>query len=174
MQAKKRHPDKVDGDAKSEVGSSKAYREAAKIDVKCWRVLLETVSEPRAKRALVVWFRVVFTFAVALCLATCLLVIASLFIADRAPQSTQFWGISLIVSAIFLGLGLLLSAIEAQVVQIARLTADLADQSGILLNRRVFRLLFFLSIGGLSLCGFLAILTYAILARIDQGFAVFG
>lgn len=128
----------------------------------------------KAKRALVFCFRVVFTLSVVLCLAACFLVTASLFTADRAPQTAQFWVISLIVSAVFLALGLLLRAIATQVVQITRLTDDVTDQNGTSLERPVSRLVLFLSIGGLSLCAFLAILTYAIMARIDQGFAVFG
>lgn len=128
----------------------------------------------KAKRALVFCFRFVFTLSVVLCLAACFLVTASLFTADRAPQTAQFWGISLIVSAVFLALGLLLRAIATQVVQITCHSDHLTDQNGISLERPVSRLVFLLSIGGMILCAFLAVLTYAILARIDQGFAVFG
>ncbi len=53
-------------------------------------------------------FRAVFTLAALLCLAAGLLVAVSLFIADRAPWSAQFWTISFVVTAVLLALGLLL------------------------------------------------------------------
>jgi hypothetical protein len=51
--------------------------------------------------------------------AAAALVTASLFIADRAPQSNKFLGISLVVSAVCLGAGLVLFGIQRHVAAIA-------------------------------------------------------
>jgi hypothetical protein len=78
------------------------------------------------------------------------------------------------VSGVFLVLGLLLIGIELQVVGIARIAAAPENEIVSRLGTRVVRLLILLVIAGLGLSGLLAIVNYAILARIDQGFAVFG
>jgi hypothetical protein len=119
-------------------------------------------------------FRLIFLCAMVLSLASAGLVTASLFMKDRAPETAQFLGISLAVIGIFLTLGLLLFGIQKHVAGIARLANRVEDQRPPEIEKHVFRLLVYLSLGGAGLCGFLAILTYAILARIDQGFAVFG
>jgi hypothetical protein len=125
-------------------------------------------------RLLTFAFGLLFTTAAALSIAASLLVTASLFMPDRSPQSTEFLGISLFVSGAFLALGLLLIAIEWQVVGIARIAAAGENALAESLSRKVYRLLILLVIVGLGMGGLLASLTYAILARIDQGFAVFG
>lgn len=61
-------------------------------------------------------FGVVATIAATLSVAAGLPVTASLFIADRAPQSPTFLWIHLVVSGIFLVLGLLLAGIGVQVI----------------------------------------------------------
>lgn len=119
-------------------------------------------------------FRFVFLCAIVLCLAAAVLVTASLFIADRAPQSAQFLGISIAVSGAFLSLGMLLLGIERHVLGIARWTRRSGGPLPLDFRNHFLRLLIYLSLGGAGLCAILAILTYAILARIDQGFAVFG
>ncbi len=78
------------------------------------------------------------------------------------------------MSGVFLVLGLLLIGIELQVVGIARIAAAPENEIVSRLGTRVVRLLILLVIAGLGLSGLLAIVNYAILARIDQGFAVFG
>jgi uncharacterized membrane protein len=64
-------------------------------------------SSLRRLRVLTGGFRFLFTAAAMLRVAASLLVTASLFVADRAPRSAEFLGISLLVSAAFLALGLL-------------------------------------------------------------------
>jgi hypothetical protein len=81
----------------------------------------------------VVVFRLLYLCAAILSSAAGALVIASLFIEDRAAQGTEMLGIHLAVSAVFMG-----------------------------------------GAGGALLCPVLAVMTYAILARLGQGFAVFG
>lgn len=103
-----------------------------------------------------------------------LLATASLFIAERAPWSARFWTISLVVTAVFLALGLLLRGMEVLSVGIARLCSGPPHENGPELERGVSRLMTLILVGGVCLCGFLAMVTYAILARIDHGFAVFG
>ena len=130
-------------------------------------------SSLRRLRVLTGGFRFLFTAAAMLSVAASLLVTASLFIADRAPRSAEFLVISLLVSAAFLALGLLLAGMLVQVAGIARMASD-EPTTAALLGRRVARLLMLLAVAGLGLCGLLAVVVYAILARIDQGFAVFG
>jgi hypothetical protein len=119
-------------------------------------------------------FRFVYLCAALLAAAAGLLVIASLFIEDRAPSTYEFLGISLAVSAFFLGMGLVLFGVQRHVTGIADI-ARLHD-GGIArqLATRVDRLVAHLLTGGVLLVAVLAVITYAILARIDQGFAVFG
>jgi hypothetical protein len=50
----------------------------------------------------------------------------------------------------------------------------LPQPQGDALRGKLGRLMALLTVTGLGLSGFLAMLNYAILARIDQGFAVFG
>jgi hypothetical protein len=125
-------------------------------------------------RPLVLVFVLLFTTAAALSIAISFLVTASLVIAERGPQGLQFLGISLLVSAVFLLLGLLLIGIELQIVGIARIAQ--AQDNGVPegLRNRVFRLLILLALTGLGLGAALAALTYGVIERIKQGFAIFG
>lgn len=125
-------------------------------------------------RLLTLIFGLLFTTAAALSGAAGLLVTASLFIADRSPRSAEFLGVSLVVSAGLLALGGLLVGIGIEGIGLARASADGRLAAGDRLRPRVTRLLAFLSALGLGFCAVLAHVTYAILARLDQGFAVFG
>jgi hypothetical protein len=119
-------------------------------------------------------FGLLFTAAAALAWAAGVRVTASLFIADRSPQSAAFLGVSPGVSAGSLALGLLLVGVVLQVVAIARMAAAAENAIAAKLAIRVRRLLMLLVSAALGLCGLLVIVTLAILARVDQGFAVFG
>jgi hypothetical protein len=123
---------------------------------------------------MVIVFRLVYLGAALLSSAAGALVIASRFIADRAPQGTEFLGIHLAVGAVFLGVGVLLLGIQRHVAGIAVLTHGHDGESARELAAHVSRLLVYLLAGGALLCAVLGLMTYAILARIDQGFAVFG
>lgn len=124
---------------------------------------------------MVVVFRLIYLFAALLSTAAGMLVIASFFIPDRAPQSTEFLGIHLAISAVFLVVGVLLFGIQRHVAGIAALAVQghAADTSQGL-AAHLSRLLAYLLAGGALLCAMLGAMTYGILARIDQGFAVFG
>jgi hypothetical protein len=103
------------------------------------------------------------------------LVVASFFIPDRAPRSTEFLGIHLAVGAVFLGLGVLLLGLQRHVAGIAALAAYGHDaETAQELAAHLNRLLAYLLAGGAFLCAVLGAMTYGILERIDQGFAVFG
>lgn len=124
---------------------------------------------------MVVVFRLVYLCAALLSSAAGVLVIASFFIPERAPQSTEFLGIHLAVGAVFLGVGILLFGIQRHVAGIAALAAHgHAAETAQGLAAHLSRLLVYLLAGGAFLCAVLGAMAYGILARIDQGFAVFG
>ncbi|WP_200245122.1 hypothetical protein [Lamprobacter modestohalophilus] len=123
--------------------------------------------------SMVTLFRIVYFCAALFSIASGALVITSLFIPDRAPQSLQFLIISLVVSTIFLGGGALLLGLQGQVARIATIARGLEAETARSLGKHVNRLLAYLLVGGTFLCALLGVMAYAILARIDQGFAVF-
>jgi len=125
-------------------------------------------------KALSIAFTTSFAMAAALFGMAGLLVIASLFIADTRPETHGSLGIHLFVGGVFVGLGLLLLGIMFQVIAIARIALSQDDAHAGLLRERLSRLLLLLLISGLFLCLVMALVTYGILARIDEGFAVFG
>jgi hypothetical protein len=119
-------------------------------------------------------FRLLYLCAALLSSAAGALVIASFLIPNRAPQSTEFIGIHLAVGAVFLGVGVLLLGIQRHVAGIAALAHGDDSETAPKLASRVNWLLVYLLVAGVFLCAVLGVMTYAILARIDQGFAVFG
>ena len=123
---------------------------------------------------MIVVFRLLYLCAALLATAAGMLVIASFFIADRAPQSAEFIGIHLAVGAVFLGVGVVLLGVQRHVAGITGLACGSDGEQGRELATHVSRLLVYLLVGGAFLCAVLGVMTYAILARIDQGFAVFG
>jgi hypothetical protein len=119
-------------------------------------------------------FRIVYACAALLAMAVGTLVTASPFIAGRVPASTRFLGISLVVSAVFLGVGLVIFGIRRHVAAIAATARDPDSELARERAMHVERLVAYLLAGGAFVCVVLGILTYGILERIDQGFAVFG
>jgi hypothetical protein len=123
---------------------------------------------------MVVAFRLLYLCAALLASAAGALVIASLVIPERAPQSSEMLGVHLAVGAVFLGVGVVLLGIQRHVAGIAALVRGQDGEPARELATHVHRLLVYLLVGGAVLCAVLGVMTYAILARIDQGFAVFG
>lgn len=123
-------------------------------------------------RRRVLVLRLIYVVSGVLATAAGALVTASLFIAERAPHSTKFLGISLVVSAVFLGVGLVLLGIQRHVAAVAGALRGQGDASALATHAR--QLVGYLLAAGAFVGVVLALLTYAILARIDQGFAVFG
>jgi hypothetical protein len=119
-------------------------------------------------------FRGVFFCAIALSFTAGGLVTASFFIPDRAPQSGWYIGVHLVVTGAFLLLGVLLYGIQRHVAAIATFTRRSEDAGDRDLRHDVNRLLAYLIAAGIILGAILGLMTYVILARIDQGFAVFG
>ncbi len=118
--------------------------------------------------------RMTFFSAAAVSLFAALMVTASMFIAERAPHSSQFWIITIVVSLIFALVGFLLLGIGRQLVAIGLLSQSMANDDGARLSSYWRRLAVHMLPGGMLVLLFLLLVTYAILARIDQGFAVFG
>jgi hypothetical protein len=123
---------------------------------------------------MLVGFRLLYRCAALLSGAAGALVILSLFIQDRAPQSTAMLGIHVAIGAVFLGLGVLLLGIQCHVAGIAALAHAQAGERAQDLVAHLNRLLAYLLVGGALLCALLGVMAYGILTRIDQGFAVFG
>ena len=126
------------------------------------------------RQGVVTVFRAVYLCATALCFAAGGLVTASVFMPDRAPKSGLFLGITLVFVGFFLTLGGLLFGIQRHVAGIAAEARRLDDRKKADLATHITRLVIHLLLGGILLCAILGVLAYAILARIDQGFAVFG
>lgn len=118
--------------------------------------------------------RIIYFSAAASSLFAALLVTASMFIADRAPQSAQYWHITILVSLVFALIGFLLLGIGRHLFAIGLLAQSMTNDDGALLRSRWRRLAVHVLLGGLLVLLFLLLVTSAILARIDQGFSVFG
>jgi hypothetical protein len=119
-------------------------------------------------------FRLVYVCAALFATAAGLLVTASLFMADRAPTSSEFLPISLAVSAIFLGLAVVLLGVQRHVAGIAEIARRRDGAAAQALTADLGRLLAYLLAGGAFACAVFGSVVYGILERIDQGFAVFG
>jgi hypothetical protein len=83
-------------------------------------------------------------------------------------------GIHVAVGAVFLGVGVLLLGVQRHVAGIAALAYGHDGETLQDLAAQLNRLLAYLLVGGAFLCAVLGVMTYGILTRIDQGFAVFG
>lgn len=118
-------------------------------------------------------FRLIYAGAALLAIAVASLIVASLFMAERASRSMEFLDISLVVGAVFIGVGVLLIGIRRHVVAIATL-ANGQDGTDPRVATHINRLLAHLLAAGASLVVVLGLLTYGIVERINQGFAVFG
>ncbi len=127
-----------------------------------------------SQRPMINLIRLTYFSAAAACLFASLAVTASMLIAERAPQSVQYWMITIAVSLFFVFAGLLLLGIGRHLSALGTLAYSMTNGDGALLKRRWRRLAYYLLLGGVVVLSFLLLVTYAILSRIDQGFAVFG
>ena len=118
--------------------------------------------------------RLTYYSASAVCLFASLAVVASMLIAERAPKSLDFWIITIVVGMLLAFAGLLLVGISRQLFAIGALACSMTNRDGALLKRRWWRLASYLLAGGVMVLSLLLLMTYAILSRINQGFAVFG
>jgi hypothetical protein len=100
------------------------------------------------------------------------LVIASLFIADRAPMTAEATAISLVVATLFAAVAVLALALEHFADSLGKALVSISAGNP---TRRAFRRLVATLLAACLLFGpLLALVSYAILARIVEGFAVFG
>jgi hypothetical protein len=118
--------------------------------------------------------RVTYLAAAALSLFAASMVTASMFIAERAPQSTRFWIITIVVSLFFASIGLMLLNIGRHLPAIGVLARSMTSDDGVQLMSRWRRLAVHMLLGGLVIVFVLLLVSSAILSRIDEGFAVFG
>lgn len=103
-----------------------------------------------------------------------IMITSSMFISDRAPQSTQYLTVAIAVSMVFVSVGILLFGVQHHLALIAMCAESIESPANNALNRSLFRLAAYLVLGGIGVCLILILINYAILERIDQGFAVFG
>lgn len=118
--------------------------------------------------------RLIYILGTGLCMVGAFLITTSLFIADRAPQSNQFLIISLAFSLVLIVVGILLFGIQHHLVRASLLVQSIKGQPSDAMKKNLSRLAICMVLGGIALCLGLALIDYAILARIHQGFAVFG
>ena len=119
--------------------------------------------------------RLTYLLAAGLSLAAAALVTASMVIADRTPQTAWYWGVTISVSLFFAMLAFLLFGIARHLPAIGRIAHSTAEEVDVPHLRRLWTwLAMIMAIAGQLLCYLLALGVYVILARIDQGFAVFG
>jgi len=83
-------------------------------------------------------------------------------------------GIHLTVGAVFFGVVVLLLGTQRHVAGVAALAYGHDGERAQDLMAHLNRLLAYLLVGGAFLCAVFGMMTYGILTRIDQGFAVFG
>ncbi len=123
---------------------------------------------------MVVVLKWVYLAAALLAAVAGVLVTSSLFIASPALQSTKFLGIGLVVSGAFGVAAVVLFGIRQHVAAVAAAVGGPGCVSAPALAAHVRRLVAHLLAAGAFVCVLLALLTFAILGRIGQGFAVFG
>ena len=99
------------------------------------------------------------------------LIILSLFMTDRAPVSRQAFLVSLLVSALFLGLAWLSAGIRRQMTRLCEVGTTSAGNA---FSAPFGSLVGHLLVAAMLFALFMALLTYGIMARIDQNFAVLG
>jgi cbb3-type cytochrome oxidase subunit 1 len=128
-----------------------------------------------AKRpAMMNLLRFTYFSAAALSLFAASMVAVSMLIPERAPQSAQFWIITIGVGLYFAVIGLVLLGVARHLPAIGVLAQSITSDDGARLRSRWRRLAVYLLLGGLMLVPVLLLIAWAIVARIDEGFALFG
>lgn len=118
--------------------------------------------------------RVTYYSAAALSLFAASAVTVSMLMPERAPHSAQFWIITIAVGLYFAAIGVVLLGIGRHLPAIGVLAKAMRNDEHAELRARWRRLAFHVLLGGLLLLPVLLLITWAILARIDEGFAIFG
>jgi hypothetical protein len=102
------------------------------------------------------------------------LIFASLLIADRAPVSAQAWTVSVVVIAIFGLIAALCGGIARQAGRLGAAASAVEGAGAARLRGALAGLARLLLVAALAFGAVLLLVGHAILARIDEGFAVFG
>ena len=123
---------------------------------------------------MLVAFRIVLWLAAASFFIPAGLLTASLFMADLGPQSAAFTGVSVAVSVLFLAAGLLILGIQFRTVAIAKLRIEEDGPANAHLDRHLSFLAAYLMISAAALCVIMTTVIFAILVRLNEGYAVFG
>jgi hypothetical protein len=118
--------------------------------------------------------RVTYFSAAALSLFTASMVTVSMLIPERAPQSAQFWIITIGVGLYFAVIGFVLLGIGRHLPAMGVLAQSMTNDYGAWLRSHWRRLAVHMLLGGLLAIPVLLLIAWAILARIDEGFALFG
>ncbi len=121
---------------------------------------------------LLVAFRIIYAMAAALLLIAAGLIIGSHFMVESGSPPGRFLAISIAVGGTFLACCLLVLGIRSRILKIAEMPYQNGASSG--LDRHVSALLVYLILGGAGFCAIMMLVTFAILSRINEGFAVFG
>jgi hypothetical protein len=123
---------------------------------------------------LFVAFRIVLWLTAASFFIPAGLITASLFMTDRAPHSTTFAGVSVVVSLLFLAAGLLILGIQSRITAIAESHNEQDSATNDDLDRHLSSLAVYLMICGIAQCMIMMTVTFAIALRINEGYPVFG
>jgi hypothetical protein len=118
--------------------------------------------------------RVTYYSAAALSLFAASAVTVSMLMPERAPHSAQFWIITIAVGLYFAAIGVVLLVVGRHLPAIGVLAKAMTNDEGTELRSCWRRLAVYMLLGGLLLLPVLLLITWAILARIDEGFAIFG
>ncbi len=118
--------------------------------------------------------RITYFSASALSLFAASMVAVSMLMPNRAPHSVQFWIITIGFGLFLAAIGLALLGVGRHLPAIGLLAQSMTNDAGARLRSRWRRLAAHMLLGGLMLVPVLLLIAWAILARIDQGFALFG
>ena len=124
--------------------------------------------------ALLLATRAVFLLSASLSLLLAAVIAGGSVILERSSQPLRYVVVSLIVGLAFVGLGVLLVAIDRQLSRLALSVRRLPGDAAIETRRRLGRLAALMLVGGVALLLLLGILALAALQRVCEGVAVFG
>lgn len=124
--------------------------------------------------AMINMLRVTYFAAAALGLFAASIVTVSILIPERAPNSSQFWIVTIGVGLFLAVVGLVLLGIGRHLPAIGVLAQSITNDDSAQLKSRWRRLAVHMLLGGLLLVPVLLLIAWGILARIVEGFALFG
>lgn len=125
-------------------------------------------------RVTIVLFRLVYVCAALLAHAVGVLVTASVFLVRHASQSPTVLGISLVVSVVFIGAGLVFFGVQRHAARIVAVHRSREGSEPGNLSKHADHLVIYLLAAGVLACVWLAGALYGVVERLGQGSAVFG